>query len=319
MSERGPWPGAARAIIGRAAKQALDASGYYRRRLRRLTFPGIVTLCYHGLLARSAVGIPFGDLHVSQECFDGHCRLIAETCDPLSLADVHGIMTGTRPLPPRPVVITFDDGYASVLELALPVLERYALPAAVFVCTDPVVRDCAFWFDALARRDGEAAVVEARAAAPEVWRGVAESAVAGDVVAQHLHRPLRIAELQQLADSPLVTIGAHTQHHPTLARLPEVEQRLEIAESRAWLEQVLQHPVDSFAYPFGSPSQDYSPATVGVVRDLGFRLAFSTQPGFGDAHASLLELPRFMMLGSVDATELAHRLSHSWHPAGEAA
>ena len=39
----------------------------------------------------------------------------------------------------------------------------------------------------------------------------------------------------------------------------------------------------------------------------------------GDRYAEALEMPRFMMLGSVDATELAHRLSHSWHPAGEAA
>ena len=126
-------------------------------------------------------------------------------------------------------------------------------------------------------------------------------------------------ELQRLAESPLVTIGAHTLNHPTLARLSEAEARIEIGESRAWLEQALHRPVTTFAYPYGLPTQDYSAAAVGVVRDLGFRLAFSTVPGFATASASVLELPRFLMLGSVDAIELAHRLSHSWHPTGEAA
>ena len=139
MSDAALWPRTARAVVGRAAKQALEASGYYRRRLRRLAFPGAVTFCYHGLLDGRGESVPFGDLHVTRDVFDGHCRLIAETCDPLSLSDLQAVLAGERAMPPRPIVITFDDGYASVLELALPVLERYGLPAAVFVALIPLL------------------------------------------------------------------------------------------------------------------------------------------------------------------------------------
>jgi peptidoglycan/xylan/chitin deacetylase (PgdA/CDA1 family) len=317
MTEVAAWPRSARAVVGRAAKQALEASGYYRRRLRRLTFPGVAALCYHGLLPGTGTSVPFAGLHITRDVFEGHCRLIAETCDPISLADLHAVLAGARPMPPRPVVITFDDGYASLLELALPVLERYRLPAAVFVCTGPVERGQSFWFDAVARRDGEDAVREARAADPDAWRRVATAAVQADVTCA-THRPLRTEELSRLADSSLVTIGAHTVDHPTLARLSEAEARIQVAESRAWLERIVHRPVTAFAYPYGLPTQDYSSGTVDVVRDLGFRLGFTTVPGFAAGDVAALEVPRFMMLGSVDATELAHRLSHSWHPSGEA-
>jgi hypothetical protein len=42
-----------------------------------------------------------------------------------------------RPLPPRPVLVTFDDGCVSVYERALPILRALGFPALLFVTTDP--------------------------------------------------------------------------------------------------------------------------------------------------------------------------------------
>src|SRR5467141_957015 len=67
------------------------------------------------------------------------------------------------PLPPRPVLITFDDGYRSVFTIGAPMLAAHGLPAVVFACSDPVARRALLWFDAVAARDGEAAV--------EPWKG----------------------------------------------------------------------------------------------------------------------------------------------------
>ena len=54
----------------------------------------------------------------------------------IRLAELAGFLSGSRPLPQRAVVITFDDGYESVYRHAFPVLKKYGLPATAFVYTD---------------------------------------------------------------------------------------------------------------------------------------------------------------------------------------
>ena len=102
----------------------------------RLALPGAVTFCYHGLLDGRGESVPFGDLHVTRDVFDGHCRLIAETCDPLSLSDLQAVLAGERAMPPRPIVITFDDGFANTLENAAPVLSGAGFTSIQFIVAD---------------------------------------------------------------------------------------------------------------------------------------------------------------------------------------
>jgi hypothetical protein len=52
---------------------------------------------------------------------------------------------------------------------------------------------------------------------------------------------------------------------------------------------------------------------VSVVRGAGFDLGFTTEQGFAALDCPAYEIPRFVMLDSVDEVELAHRLSYSWH------
>jgi peptidoglycan/xylan/chitin deacetylase (PgdA/CDA1 family) len=72
-----------------------------------------------------------------------------------------------------------------------------------------------------------------------------------------------------------VQIGAHTVAHSILARLSDDEARQQIGDSKRFLEDLLGEPVGLFAYPNGKPGEDYSPATVEVVRSLGFDAAVS--------------------------------------------
>ena len=52
-------------------------------------------------------------------------------------------------LPRKAAAVTFDDGYADVLENALPILERFSCPVCVFISTDMLRSDCGFWWDTL--------------------------------------------------------------------------------------------------------------------------------------------------------------------------
>lgn len=91
-------------------------------------------------------------------------------------------------------------------------------------------------------------------------------------------RPLNAAELERLARSGLVEIGAHTVNHVRLGsrRLPE--QRDEIERSKRRLEEMTGAPVVTFSYPHGTPGS-YSRATERLVREAGFVGAVTTRLG----------------------------------------
>lgn len=297
--------------VRRAIKRSLFAVGYYHQRLSTSVFPGVAVLCYHSIRT-SEDSTRFSDLHVTKATFQRHCRLIADTCNPISLGDFREARHSGRALAARSVIVTFDDGYRGVLDHALPILQRYGIPAAVFVSAAPVLNAQHFWFDSLCRREGETAVTAARALPYPKWRALVDSSTITAVETES-HRPLTSAELRRLAESPLIEVGAHTMTHPTLALAPVEAQQHEVAGCRAALESVLEKPVTAFAYPYGSPFADYTPETVSVVRQAAFDLAFTTTPSFATLECDPLQIPRFMMLDTIGDVELAHRLVHSWH------
>lgn len=117
----------------------------------------------------------------------------------------------------KPVVITFDDGYADFHENALPVLERHGFAATVFVTTG--------------------------------WLADAGADAAG--------RPLdRMLSWAQVAESAAhgVEIGGHSHSHPQLDQLGDRALREELVRSRGLLEERLGGSVRTMAYPFGYSS-----------------------------------------------------------------
>lgn len=196
------------------------------------------------------------------------------------------------------VFVTFDDGYADNLHEALPVLQRFDVPATVFVSTDAVVKAREFWWDDLERlvppaeydatwarlRDVEApereAVLDALRTAADV-----------DSTPRPERRPLSPDELTCLATDARVTIGAHTASHGRLAALTGAAQRAEIRAGRETLQSIIERPIDTFAYPFGRAG-DYTAETMDLVREAGFTLACSNQAGRVERSTNRLALPR---------------------------
>ena len=272
----------------------------------------MLVLCYHGLRTggRSTADIPFANLHLTTDTFDAHCRVLAETCHPIGLDAWRAARAGTQVLPARPVVVTFDDGYRSVFELARPILQRHRIPAAVFVCSNPVRDQQLFWFDAVARRHGEAAVAESRALPAAGWRHVAAACAARANAADPL-APMTSDHIRQLADEGLM-IGAHTASHAPLATLPADAQRDELEACRDALHTWTGRPVTALAYPWGKRDCDYTGETVTLAAGAGFEAAFTTDPQFARPDEHPLERSPFVMLAAVSAAELAHRMAYAW-------
>ena len=139
--------------------------------------------------------------------------------------------------PAHRVVLTFDDGYANFADVAWPVLLNYGFTATLFLVTG----HAAGWNDWAPPPKGHGAH------AMLSWQQVAELAAGG------------------------IEIGAHTRTHRNLASLSAAAVADEIVGSRRDIEEHLQQPVDSFAYPFGRTS----PEAEALVRS-EFRAACTT-------------------------------------------
>jgi peptidoglycan/xylan/chitin deacetylase (PgdA/CDA1 family) len=293
-------------------KTGLLAAGWYTNRIRSGAFPGVLALCYHGVResARHDGDTPFANLHVLADTFDAQCRMIAETCHPIDLATFCDARANRRALPDRPVLITFDDGYRSVFELARPILRRYHLPATVFVCSEPVQRQRLFWFDAVTRALGPDAVAALRALPNEGWRRAAAEHDTPASAAPHL-APMTADQVREIADEGFA-IGVHTASHAPLAQAAADVQRHELESCRSALSTWTGQRIDSVAYPFGAPGADYTAETAAIAAGLGFSAGFSTRNDFARADDPALEQPRFVVLAAVTAAELAHRIAHAW-------
>ncbi|MBI4000119.1 MAG: polysaccharide deacetylase family protein, partial [Candidatus Omnitrophica bacterium] len=83
---------------------------------------------------------------------------------------------------------------------------------------------------------------------------------------------MTLEEVKQIANHPLVTLGAHSISHRNLNQLPTKEAWIEINESKEKLEKVFKRPFYYFCYPEGS----FSDETMQLVQRAGYRLAFRT-------------------------------------------
>ncbi len=141
----------------------------------------------------------------------------------------------------RHCMITFDDGFRSVLENALPILKERNLPAAIFCATG--------YFGAT----------------PD-W--IQEP--------NHPDRKERIMTEEELKtlDNGTIIIGSHTVSHPFLHRLSPEEISREFEASRQTLEKLTTQPVTLLAIPFGK----YPPEVFTLARQAGYSRVLTNDP-----------------------------------------
>ncbi len=227
------------------------------------------------------------------------------------------------------VALTFDDGSRDTLHVALPVLAKHNAPFTVFVTTGFADRSARMWWleleEAIAALghvdiivDGARVDLPARtsveknaafAAVYRLLRATGESELLGacaNLCEQARVDPASVVDeacltwrgVRCLAQHPHVTIGAHTKTHPRLAKLPTLEARNEMADSRDIIAAEIAQPVSHFAYPVG----DRTSAGVRefeTARELGFESGLTTRPGMlFPAHADhVTALPRLSING----------------------
>jgi peptidoglycan/xylan/chitin deacetylase (PgdA/CDA1 family) len=167
----------------------------------------VPVLCYHSISDEPRAGTMRWS--VSPGDFDEQMALLTRLGrTPLTVSRYASLLRSRAPLPPQPVLVTFDDGYADLATTALPVLLRYGISATAYVITSWLV----------SAPPGEPALD---------WDQLAQLHASG------------------------VEIGSHSHTHRALDCLRALDLYVETEVSRRVLEDALQTPVTSFAYPFG--------------------------------------------------------------------
>lgn len=109
------------------------------RRVRQRTPAGGTLAVVNFHYVRPAFDAPYDGIHgVTPAALATQLEALGALGDFVTLGAVHAALGGGRPLPPRAVLVTFDDGLREQVEHALPVLDRLRVPAAFFVSTAPI-------------------------------------------------------------------------------------------------------------------------------------------------------------------------------------
>jgi peptidoglycan/xylan/chitin deacetylase (PgdA/CDA1 family) len=277
----------------------------------------LAILIFHRVLPEPDPLFP-GEMHAAR--FDALMARVARGFNVLTLAQALE-RRRLQQLPPRALVITFDDGYADNADIALPILERHGLKASFFVASGfldggrmwndsaiEIIRGCREreldasdlglgllpLGDATQRRRAIDAVLPRLKYSPlaEREQGLAALAKAAGHPALPDDLMMSTQKLRRLHRAGM-EIGGHTRDHPILRVLPDADAREQIVGGRERLQDLLQAPVTSFAYPNGRPGHDYDHRHVAMVREAGFAGAVSTAQGVDDGSSDRFQLPRF--------------------------
>ena len=223
----------------------------------------IPILRYHSVSADPAPWIaPYA---VAPATFARHVDLItASGRTAMTVSELCAALTGRRPLPHRPIVLTFDDGFAD-FAYAARILSEHYLPSTVYLTTG-----------ALSGR-GPRPTNMALPPAPMLdWSQLAE-----------------VCELN-------VEIGAHSHTHPQLDTLPPSAIAHEVLQSKEMLEDALGFEVPSFADPHGF----HCARTRRVVQSLGFTSACAAMNAFSSSLDCVFSLARLTIRATTTTDEL---------------
>jgi len=200
-------------------------------------------LIYHHVAPEQPAGYePMRALFETPDNFERQLKYLKDNgYQTVSFDDLADFLQFGLPLPGRPVILSFDDGWQNQFDYAFPLLKKYGFTATFFVVT-------------------------------------------GYLEHQNF---MTIPQLQTLMGAGM-TIGSHTCSHVALSSIDNPSKlREELTGSKAWLEERLRVPINTFAYPYGS----YSAAVASAVEASGYRTARTFDIGAHHTRNRLATLP----------------------------
>ena len=259
---------------------------------------------FHGVVRKNAYAVRnYNNKHLDLATFRRIMGDLAAAGTAMALDDVLATLEAGEPFPANAFAVTFDDGFANNLTVALPVLSELRVPATIYLTSDFVASNRMSWIDriewALEAAGGELRLgwreAPARAVTDAQKRSVLDDIRAhvkstpeadGDALATDIQAQLGLPEtwstddpldlklnwdqVRELATDPLVTLGGHSHSHAVLSFLDGDGLARELDTSLRLLDRHAGVGPTHYSYPEGL-THCYSPAVIRALKDRGVR------------------------------------------------
>jgi peptidoglycan/xylan/chitin deacetylase (PgdA/CDA1 family) len=180
-------------------------------------------------------------------------------------------------------MITFDDGYYNNM-LAFEILDKYKIPAVIFITTNNMTENKSFWWDIIYKyRTRQGSTVDAIRQEQRTLKSYKHFIINEYIIDNFgiesftpwsdIDRPFNENEVKNLAKSPYISIGNHTHNHSILTNYTEEERKEELRQTNKILFDLTGKSPISIAFPNGN----YDNSVIKSVEEEGFRFAFNTE------------------------------------------
>ena len=286
-------------------------------------------MIYHGICLQDHKR--FNPIFLTRDIFESHLKFYKKYFNVISLADYYQQKFSRKKFN---VCLTFDDGFANNYNYVLPLLERYKIPATFFITA---IRDSGYdilWNDFLGivSKYGPKKIIYKD---EPYYKGKYDKYISvktGISLVEHLRCcnfnekaalmdflyplvPFKLnkvdedywlqmtcEQIKQMAESQFVNIGAHGHYHNDLSKIPIGSARTELAFSKQYLENIINKPVDSFAFPYGS----YTPDVINHAKAIGYTQLLAMDFLYATDHQDVTMRERFTVNPFISTNNQMH-------------
>ena len=205
-------------------------------------------------------------------------------------------------MPRKALVVTFDDGHRNNYRMK-DLLEKFNLPATIFLCSGIVGTHRHYWWRVEVDHDE----IRKLKSLPDEQRIERLLRLGFDELHDFTERQALSSD-EIAALTGLVDFQAHTRLHPILPRCSRERAIDEIEGSKKELETRFALNIYAMAYPNG----DYSERDIEIARNAGYKCALTLDAGYNTAKTELLRLRRIAMYDNADLNEVVVKASGLW-------
>lgn len=316
-----------RSRLGKMRRLAIAGSrqitGRSRREREALDESHAAILMYHRVLPEGEAARLHVEpgMWVSPATFELHASTLSTRFNVVPLHELIQRLRSGESLPPRACAITFDDGWLDNLQFALPVLERFGLPATIFVVTDRVGTSGAFWTDEVVRRFASISKNERRELLERcgVSDGMLQSLLGYLKSLDDLSREQEVGRIRSIGIDPCMgerelldwdeldqlaskgfDVESHGTSHTILTRCAPDTTRQELSSSLMALRNRGHGRHALIAYPSGGFDAD----TARWAEEAGYLGGVTTERGVASRRHHPLTLPRIALHEDISSTTI---------------
>ena len=299
-----------------SVKRTVHALRFHLSKMKKGEHSRLILL-YHGVSSRDLS--PINARHLPAKQFEQHLKYFLKHFDLLSMEEILEAKTRKRP----GLALTFDDGFENNLHTALPLLEKYKVPATFFIPSIALekkfilpsdridivrwgIKEKALEFAGrtfikkgrhrlLEKNTGENIYSYLQRSGPAQTETRLDEFCKRYSFEEHLaacpreaYALLDVKQLEQLSSSPRVTIGSHARTHCALGPCDPGELKNELELSKLKLESCTGKKINSLAFPYGN----YTPGVIKAAENSGYGILLAA----GRINKGETVLPRAAMI-----------------------